>query len=86
MDHFPIHEKQVESIDQMAVTMAQIANNVLWITNIGKWALGVAGVVIVMAITLAADFNDKLQDVSVSVKSSEVRITGLIRDQERDRW
>ena len=80
----PLHKEQADTIDNISVTMAQIANNVLWITNIGKWALATAGAVLLVSIGLAANFNDKLTDVSISVKQSEVRIANLINNQDRE--
>lgn len=83
-DHCPIHEKQVHEIDSMHVIMAEIANNVLWISRIGKWALGIAGAGILIAVSAATSFNNRLYDVSLSVKSSEVRIANLIENHDRE--
>jgi cell division protein FtsL len=85
MDHCPLHEKQAVEIDTMSNVMAEIANNVLWLTRIGKWALGIAGAAILLAMSVATSFNDRLYDVTRSVQASEYRITNLIEAQERDR-
>lgn len=86
MSNCPLHKEQADTIDNISVTMAQIANNILWITNIGKWALATAGAIILVSIGLAANFNEKLVDVSISVKQSEVMIANLIEDNKRISW
>lgn len=80
----PVHEKQVQEIDHMAVTMAEIANNVLWLTRIGKWAMGVCGAAILVAITAIGFFNTRIYDLTTSVKQSEVRIANLIESHDKD--
>lgn len=82
-DHCPVHEKQVQEIDGIHVIVAEIATNILWLTRIGKWALGIAGAGILIAISAGAAFNDRLYDVSVSVKASEVRIANLIESHDK---
>lgn len=84
MDHCPMHEKQVTEIDSLHVVMTEIANNVLWLTRLGKWALGIAGAIILIAMSAATSFNSRLYDVTVSVKSSEVRIANMIESQNRE--
>lgn len=81
--HCPIHEKQVKEIDGMAVVMAEIANNVLWLTRIGKWALGIAGAVALIAISAATSFNNRIYDLTMSVHASEYRITSLIEANDK---
>lgn len=70
----------------MHLIMTEIANNVLWLTRIGKWALGVIGVGIMIGLSTVGYFNSQIQDLNVSVKSSEVRISNLIERNTEYRW
>jgi hypothetical protein len=82
MDQCSVHEKQIAELDNMHVVMAEIANNVLWLTRIGKWALGVCGGVLLIAITAVSFFNSRIYDLTVSVKQSEIRIANLIEGHD----
>lgn len=82
-DCCPVHEKQVTEIDNIHVIVAEIANNILWLTRIGKWALGVCGAAVLIAITAIGFFNSRIYDLTTSVKQSEVRIANLIETHDR---
>jgi len=84
MQNCPLHKEQAQTIASISVTMAEIANNVLWITKIGKWGLGTVGAIILIAIGVASSFNEKLTDVYVSVRQSEVRIASLVAEQNKE--